>query len=77
MVGMPGGMEWLIIGLALVAVFGVTKLTNGLPEFVEMIGSLKGHFMKGKNEFESELSDIKEPTNTIKTDIDEIKKELS
>lgn len=48
-IGMPGGIEWVWIGLVVVLLFGARKL----PELARSMGSSINQFKKGLREEES------------------------
>jgi sec-independent protein translocase protein TatA len=48
----PGGMEVVVIGGAVVLLFGASKL----PKLASSAGQAKGEFRKGRAEIEKELN---------------------
>jgi sec-independent protein translocase protein TatA len=63
--GMLGSQEILLIFVAIVLLFGATKL----PELARSMGRSMGEFKRGQYEVEKELSDIKGSTATPNTDV--------
>ena len=54
---MPGGTEWLIIGVVIIVlIFGAKKL----PQLSRAFGRAKGDYEKGRIESEKDLKDFKE-----------------
>ena len=51
MMSMPGGMEWVIIGVAVLLLFGAKKL----PQVARGMGKAMGEFKNAKREFEDEI----------------------
>jgi sec-independent protein translocase protein TatA len=62
---MPGGWEWIVIGIIAFIIFG-KKLPNTMKSF----GKAFANFRQGLNGVEEEIKDVKE----IKNDIDTITK---
>jgi len=54
--GLPGGMEWAVILLIAVLLFGANKI----PKLARSSGEAIGEFQKGREEVEQELEDIRE-----------------
>ena len=51
MFNMPGGSEWLLIGIAVLLLFGAKKL----PQVARGMGKAMGEFRSAKREFEDEI----------------------
>ena len=51
MMSMPGGIEWVIIGVAVLLLFGAKKL----PQVARGMGKAMGEFKNAKREFEDEI----------------------
>ncbi len=51
---LPGGPEILLIVLAIIILFGATKI----PELARSLGKATGEFKKGQHEIERELADF-------------------
>jgi sec-independent protein translocase protein TatA len=59
--GLPGGIEWAVILLIAVLLFGANKI----PKLARSSGEAIGEFQKGREEVESELEEMRnESTNT-------------
>jgi sec-independent protein translocase protein TatA len=54
--GLPGGMEWAVILLIAVLLFGANKI----PKLARSSGQAIGEFQKGREEVESELEDMRD-----------------
>jgi len=54
--GLPGGMEWAVILLIAVLLFGANKI----PKLARSSGEAIGEFQKGREEVEQELQDMRE-----------------
>lgn len=65
MFSMPGGWEWIIIGIIVFIVFG-----KRLPSTMKSVGKSFAEFRKGFKGVESEIKEVKE----IKDDIDSVTK---
>lgn len=65
MFSMPGGWEWIIIGIIVFIVFG-----KRLPNTMKSLGKSFAEFRKGFKGVEGEIKEVKE----IKDDIDTITK---
>jgi len=61
MFSMPGGGEWILIGLAILLLFGAKKL----PELSRSIGKSLSEFKKGKEEGEKSLNELKESASKL------------
>jgi sec-independent protein translocase protein TatA len=59
MFGLPGGPEWIIIGLVVLLLFGGDKL----PEFMRSIGKGVGDLKRGLEEGKQKLRDAVEDTD--------------
>lgn len=59
-IGMPGGPEWIFIGVAVLLLFGAKKL----PEFARGLGRSMGEFKKARQEFDHEISKAVEEKDT-------------
>ncbi|MFB6071765.1 MAG: twin-arginine translocase TatA/TatE family subunit [Halobacterium sp.] len=57
--GLPGGMEWAVILLIAVLLFGANKI----PKLARSSGQAIGEFQKGRQEVEEELKDMKDEAN--------------
>lgn len=60
MFGMPGGMEWVLIGGIVLLLFGGKKL----PELMKGLGSGIKEFKKASNSDEDEKKEINENTES-------------
>lgn len=65
MISMPGGWEWIVIGIVVFIVFG-----KKLPNAMKSLGKSFANFRQGLKGVEEEIKDVKE----IKNDIDTITK---
>lgn len=65
MISMPGGWEWIVIGIIVFIVFG-----KKLPNTMKSLGKSFANFRQGLKGVEEEIKDVKE----IKNDIDTITK---
>lgn len=54
--GLPGGMEFAVILLLAVLLFGANKI----PKLARSTGQAMGEFQKGREEVEQELQDIRD-----------------
>ena len=54
--GLPGGMEWAVILLIAVLLFGANKI----PKLARSSGEAIGEFQKGREEVEQELQDMRD-----------------
>jgi sec-independent protein translocase protein TatA len=54
--GLPGGMEWAVILLIAVLLFGANKI----PKLARSSGEAIGEFQKGRQEVEQELQEMKD-----------------
>ena len=50
---LPGGMEWILIALSILLLFGGKKI----PELMKGLGKGISEFKKGKNDIEKDLDD--------------------
>ena len=67
--GLSGGMEWAVILLIAVLLFGANKI----PKLARSSGEAIGEFQKGREEVEQELQEIRdgdEPAAEEPTDVD-------
>lgn len=55
-IGIPGGMELVIILLLVVLLFGASKI----PKLARSTGQAMGEFRRGREEIEDELESIEE-----------------
>ena len=53
LLAIPGGMEWVLIALVVLLLFGGKKI----PELMKGLGKGISEFKKGKNEIEKDLDD--------------------
>ncbi|MCD2199332.1 twin-arginine translocase TatA/TatE family subunit [Halobacterium sp. KA-4] len=58
--GLPGGMEWAVILLIAVLLFGANKI----PKLARSSGEAIGEFQKGREEVEQELQQMREGPET-------------
>lgn len=65
MISMPGGWEWIVIGIIVFIIFG-----KKLPNTMKTLGKTFANFRQGLKGVEEEIKDVKE----IKSDIDTITK---
>ncbi|GAN34802.1 MAG: twin-arginine translocase TatA/TatE family subunit [Candidatus Brocadia sp. AMX2] len=65
MISMPGGWEWIIIGIIVFIIFG-----KKLPNTMKIMGKTFANFRHGLKGVEEEVKDVKQ----IKNDIDIITK---
>ncbi|OOP56091.1 MAG: hypothetical protein AYP45_11070 [Candidatus Brocadia carolinensis] len=65
MISMPGGWEWIVIGIIVFIVFG-----KRLPSMMKTVGKSFANFQQGFKGVEKEIKEVKE----IKNDIDTITK---
>lgn len=65
MISMPGGWEWIVIGIIVFIIFG-----KKLPNTMKTMGKTFANFRQGLKGVEEEIKDVKE----IKSDIDTITK---
>ena len=65
MISMPGGWEWIVIGIIVFIVFG-----KRLPNTMKTLGKSFANFRQGFKGVEKEIKEVKE----IKDDIDTITK---
>ncbi len=65
MISMPGGWEWIVIGIIVFLVFG-----RKLPNTMKSLGKNFANFRQGLKGVEKEMKDVKE----IKDNIDAITK---
>lgn len=65
MISMPGGWEWIIIGIIIFIIFG-----KKLPNTMKTVGKTFANFRQGLKGVEEEVKDVKQ----IKNDIDTITK---
>ncbi|GAA0273003.1 twin-arginine translocase TatA/TatE family subunit [Halobacterium noricense] len=54
--GLPGGMEWAVILLIAVLLFGANKI----PKLARSSGEAIGEFQKGREEVEQELQEMRD-----------------
>jgi sec-independent protein translocase protein TatA len=54
--GLPGGMEWAVILLIAVLLFGANKI----PKLARSSGQAIGEFQKGREEVETELEEMRD-----------------
>jgi sec-independent protein translocase protein TatA len=63
--GLPGGMEWAVILLIAVLLFGANKI----PKLARSTGQAMGEFQRGREEIEDELEQMREgETESSETD---------
>ncbi|WP_232701558.1 twin-arginine translocase TatA/TatE family subunit [Halobacterium wangiae] len=62
--GLPGGMEWAVLLLIAVLLFGANKI----PKLARSSGQAIGEFQKGREEIETELEEMRESGDTTDTD---------
>ncbi|MFB6271198.1 MAG: twin-arginine translocase TatA/TatE family subunit [Halobacterium sp.] len=65
--GLPGGMEWAVILLIAVLLFGANKI----PKLARSSGQAIGEFQKGREEVESELEEMRDGAEETVTGSDE------
>jgi sec-independent protein translocase protein TatA len=65
--GLPGGMEWAVILLIAVLLFGANKI----PKLARSSGEAIGEFQKGREEVEQELEEIREGADPTTDDDDD------
>lgn len=65
MISMPGGWEWIVIGIIVFIIFG-----KKLPNTMKSLGKTFANFRQGLKGVGEEIKDVKE----IKSDIDTITK---
>ena len=53
LLAIPGGMEWILIAVVVLLLFGGKKI----PELMKGLGKGISEFKKGKNEIEKDLDD--------------------
>lgn len=53
LLAIPGGMEWVLIAVVVLLLFGGKKI----PELMKGLGKGISEFKKGKNEIDKELKD--------------------
>ena len=53
LLAIPGGMEWVLIAIVVLLLFGGKKI----PELMKGLGKGISEFKKGKNEIEKDLDD--------------------
>ena len=53
LLAIPGGMEWVLIAIVVLLLFGGKKI----PELMKGLGKGISEFKKGKNEIEKDLED--------------------
>ncbi|MGB9963533.1 twin-arginine translocase TatA/TatE family subunit [Halobacterium sp. CBA1126] len=58
--GLPGGMEWAVILLIAVLLFGANKI----PKLARSSGEAIGEFQKGREEVEQELQEMRDGPET-------------
>ena len=61
LIGMPGGMEWIIIAFAVLVLFGAKKI----PEFAKGLG-------KGIREFKDAVKDVKKEVDSAGNELPKI-----
>ena len=66
MMGMPMGMEWLIIGGVVVLLFGAKKVPELMRGVGQGVGELKKGLDEGKKAFEDHSKDEPKPEETAK-----------
>ena len=54
--GLPGGMEWAVILLIAVLLFGANKI----PKLARSTGQAMGEFQRGREEIEDELEQMRD-----------------
>ena len=54
--GLPGGMEWAVILLIAVLLFGANKI----PKLARSTGQAMGEFQRGREEIEDELEEMRD-----------------
>ena len=62
--GMPGGLEWVIVGLVVVLLFGGKKI----PELMKGIGKGIKNFKSEMKEDTTEMASTQEPKKVEKSD---------
>ena len=63
--GLPGGMEWAVILLIAVLLFGANKI----PKLARSTGQAMGEFQRGREEIEDELEEMRDgATESSETD---------
>ncbi len=69
---MLGTQELLLIGIAVLLLFGANKI----PELARSLGRASGEFRKAKEETERQLADVEKAIKDDETKIKQIAKEL-
>lgn len=64
--GLPGGMEWAVILLIAVLLFGANKI----PKLARSSGQAIGEFQKGREEVETELENMRDEADPTVDDED-------
>ncbi|QDX41421.1 twin-arginine translocase TatA/TatE family subunit [Salarchaeum sp. JOR-1] len=64
--GLPGGMEFAVILLLAVLLFGANKI----PKLARSTGQAMGEFQKGREEVEQELQEIRDGDAPAETESD-------
>ncbi|AHG03633.1 twin-arginine translocation protein, TatA/E family subunit [Halobacterium sp. DL1] len=62
--GLPGGMEWAVLLLIAVLLFGANKI----PKLARSSGQAIGEFQKGREEIETELQEMRDPDDSAEGD---------
>ncbi|MFZ4695433.1 MAG: Sec-independent protein translocase subunit TatA/TatB [Verrucomicrobiia bacterium] len=68
--GMPGGGEWIVIGIIVLLLFGAKRL----PELARGLGQAKREFQKATREVEDEVDKIKSDASVPKPPNDNSKR---
>ena len=66
-VGVPGGVELLLLLLVIVVLFGPNKL----PQLARSVGKAEVEFQKSRNEVTMELDDLRSPGTTASAATDD------
>ena len=62
--GLPGGMEWAVLLLIAVLLFGANKI----PKLARSSGQAIGEFQKGREEIETELEEMRDGADPTESD---------
>jgi sec-independent protein translocase protein TatA len=62
--GLPGGMEWAVLLLIAVLLFGANKI----PKLARSSGQAIGEFQKGREEIETELEEMRDEADPTESD---------
>lgn len=60
-IGVPGGMELIIILAIVILLFGASKI----PQLARSTGQAMGEFQRGREELEEELDDIEDGSEDV------------